>query len=366
MKEATWREGRGRDARMLVVDGQRMASLHVADVASELRAGDLVVLNDAATLPALLRGTTERGEEVEVRLAAHGGDGSFRAVLFGAGDTSMRTEDRGPAPRVRAGETLRLTSEWESSKSESSSEPESKSSSEPVVEVVEVDAARPRLVTLRFSGDAEAAIFRVGRPVQYAYVSRPLSLFHVTPAFAAEPWAFEPASAGLTLDFATLARIRAKGAEIALITHAAGLSSLGDPSLDALLPFPELSRVPEETVDAVRRTKARGGRVFAIGTTVVRALESAAVMGPRLLDARFGLTSLVLDEARELRVVDAVLTGVHVPGESHNELLTAFQPRSVLGDACERAEREGYRSHELGDTMLVFAHAAMQAARAVA
>jgi len=349
MKEATWRDGKGSDAQMLVVDGARTVSRHVSDLANEVRAGDLVVLNDAATLPALLTGSTASGEQVEARLAAHEQDGTFRAVLFGSGDTSMKTEDRGPAPRVKAGETLTFTIEPTAMSTPMSSVMT-------WAEVVHVDAAQPRLVSLRFHGAAEPAIFAVGKPVQYAYVSRPLSLFHVTPVFAAEPWAFEPASAGLTLDFATLSRVRAKGAELALITHAAGLSSLGDPSLDALLPFAELSRVTAETADAVRRTKARGGRVFAIGTTVVRALESASVPRPRVIEPRFGLTSLLVGEERALGVVDVVLTGVHVPGESHHELLTAFQSRDVLAKACDHAERDGYRSHELGDTMLVFAH----------
>ena len=85
------------------------------------------------------------------------------------------------------------------------------------------------------------------------------------------------------------------------------------------------------------------------------ALESAAVPGPTILAARAGLTSLLVGEERALGVVDVVLTGVHVPGESHHELLLAFQPRDVLGAACERAEQEGFRSHELGDTMLVHA-----------
>ncbi len=348
MREATWREGRGRDAKMLVVDGTRTASLRVGDLDSEVHAGDLIVLNDAATMPALLRGRTARGEEVEVRLAAHAGDGAFVAVLFGEGDTSMRTEERAEAPRVKEGETVRLRSR---SRGKGKVEVEV----EVEVEVVSVDVDHPRLVTLRFSGRAEEAIFRFGIPVQYAYVSRPLSLFHVTPAFAAEPWAFEPASAGLTLDFRTLARLRAKGAELAVVTHAAGLSSLGEPALDALLPFAELSRVTEATAEAVRRTKARGGRVFAVGTTVVRALEGAAVSGPAILAARAGLTSLLVGEERALGVVDVVLTGVHVPGESHHELLAAFQPRDVLGAACERAEQDGFRSHELGDTMLVYA-----------
>jgi S-adenosylmethionine:tRNA ribosyltransferase-isomerase len=113
--------------------------------------------------------------------------------------------------------------------------------------------------------------------------------------------------------------------------------------------------VTEQTAASVRRAKASGARVIAIGTTVTRALESAAVRGERRIEARAGLTSLRLHEGHALAIVDAVLTGVHVPGESHHELLAAFQPREVLLAACEMAERLGFRSHELGDAMLFFA-----------
>ena len=324
-----------------------MRSTRTASLPRELRAGDLVVVNDAATLPSLLRATTAGGEPVEVRLAAHvlpGNDPSdadvgntMAAVLFGAGDTTMRTEERGAPPRVAVGDKLKIGESLEAT-------------------VVSVSAKHARLCTLQFSrARMGSGIFEVGVPVQYAYIEKPLSIHHVTPVFAAEPWAFEPASAGLTLDFHTLAEIRAGGVDLATITHAAGLSSLGDPELDGELPFPELSRVSKETADRVRVTKANGGRVVAIGTTVTRALESAAVAGTRLIEPRAGLTSLRLSEAYELRVVDAVLTGMHVPGESHHELLAAFQDRDVLLAGCELAERLEYRSHEFGDTMLVFA-----------
>jgi S-adenosylmethionine:tRNA ribosyltransferase-isomerase len=344
---ATKPRERGERARMLVVgseprDADRLGTID--DLARELRAGDLLVLNDSATLPALLRGRTSAGDFVEARLAAHVGSSSFRAVLLGAGDTNVRTEDRAAPPLLERGARITFRG--------------SNGSPALVGTIAHVDAKHARLVELEFSERDEAAltdaIFRVGRPIQYAYVEKRLALWDVTSRFASEPWSFEPASAGLTLDWRLLSRLREAGVAIANITHAAGISSTGDETLDARLPFAETSRVTEETAAIVRATKRAGGRVVAVGTTVTRALESAATRDDRILEARDGLTELRIDERHSLGVVDAILTGVHVRGESHHELLHAFQSDARLARACEAAEKAGFRTHELGDTMLVY------------
>src|SRR5262249_14918386 len=121
-----------------------------------------------------------------------------------------------------------------------------------------------------------AAIYAAGRPVQYSYLSAPLELWDVQTAYASRPWAFEAPSAGLPLDGATLVALRRRGIAIATLTHAAGLSSRGAPATAAALPLPARSDIPAETVAAIETARSRGGRVVAVGTTVVRALEGAA------------------------------------------------------------------------------------------
>jgi S-adenosylmethionine:tRNA ribosyltransferase-isomerase len=136
------------------------------------------------------------------------------------------------------------------------------------------------------------------------------------------------------------------------LTHAAGISSTGDPELDKRLPFDEPYIIPETTADAIQRTRAAGGMITAIGTTVVRALESAAIdsglvaPGPGIAHGRIGPET-------KLQVVDAVLTGMHEPGESHFELLRAFADDTVLHLAHRTATESCYRSHEFGDSMLL-------------
>jgi S-adenosylmethionine:tRNA ribosyltransferase-isomerase len=160
-------------------------------------------------------------------------------------------------------------------------------------------------------------------------------------------------SAGRVLRVPLLRALRKKGVAIATVTHAAGLSSTGDPALDAALPLPELSLIPETAVAAVEEAKGRGGRVVAVGTTVVRALEGAHREGR--LRAGANRTDLRIGLGFRPRVVAGLLTGLHEPGESHFELLQAFAPRPLLESAIVHARDEGYLGHEFGDASLILA-----------
>ena len=157
-----------------------------------------------------------------------------------------------------------------------------------------------------------------------------LALWDVWTSIAGPPVAFEPPSAGFALDWRALsAAMRGRGVAFATITHAAGISSTGDEELDRRLPFDEPYRIPPATAAAIRRMRARGGRIVAIGTTVVRALEHAATRRRRV-QAGEGLATQRIGPATGLRVVDAILSGTHEPGTSHYELLRAFTDDATL------------------------------------
>ena len=164
-------------------------------------------------------------------------------------------------------------------------------------------------------------------------------------------------SAGRPLTARVIAELRARGVSVVAITHAAGLSSTGDPALDAVLTLPERTEVPDVTWAAVQAAT----RVVAVCTSVVRALESAA------RGVRSGRTTLRIGPSTKLLAVDALLTNVHAPGESHWELLRAFadelassstptkriahipQPPSlkksiIARSSCSSAGRRGERS----------------------
>lgn len=169
---------------------------------------------------------------------------------------------------------------------------------------------------------------------------------------AALPAAFEPPSAGFALDWRMLGELAQRGVRSAALTHAAGISSTGDPALDRRLPLDEPYRIPGVTVRSIAATRARHGRVVALGTTVVRALEHASRdrAGPR---PGHGLATNRIGAGTALRVVDAIVTGVHQAGESHFELLRAFASEHVLQRMARALEQEGYRSHEFGDSVLL-------------
>jgi S-adenosylmethionine:tRNA ribosyltransferase-isomerase len=340
MKAARLPTQRAPDARLLVVDARGgLTHARRARLVDFLNAGDLLVANDAATLPASLTGVHQpTGRAIEVRLAGRRSLAvddvrEFTAVVFGDGDWRTPTERRPLPPPLRPGDTLVLG---------------------PLRASVLGLQGHPRLLSLRFEGEADAVwagIARHGKPIQYAHVPQPLALWDVWTRVAALPVAFEPPSAGFVLDWALLSALKARGVGFATLTHAAGISSTGDDALDARLPLHEPYDIPPATVEAIAQAQAKGRRVIALGTTVTRALEHAASLGD--LRAGAGVADQRLGPVTRLQVVDAIVSGTHEPGTSHYELLRAFTGDEVLRTASAELERAGYLTHEFGDTVLV-------------
>jgi S-adenosylmethionine:tRNA ribosyltransferase-isomerase len=326
-------------ARLLVADATGgLRHLPRTALASLFEPGDVIVANDAATLPAMLKGAHLRsGEPIEVRLAAWvrlRDPERFVAVAFGAGDHRQRTEDRSPPPPLLEGDRLDLS---------------------PLSATVERALGHPRLIGIRFAGSRVhvlEGLARHGRPVQYAHVPEPLTLWDTWTSLAADPIAFEPPSAGFALDWRTLASWRERDVRFATLSHAAGLSSTGDPALDQRLPFDEFYQIPRSCASAVREAQRQGRRVVAIGTTVVRALEAAASAHGSLRHGE-GIARGRIGRGAQLRIVDTILTGVHRPGESHFDLMRAFANDDRLALIGSAVEERGYRSHEFGDSLLI-------------
>jgi S-adenosylmethionine:tRNA ribosyltransferase-isomerase len=312
-------------ARLLVIDPESgaLGDHEFEDLPRFIQHGDVVVLNDAATLPASIFATV-RGQPVELRFLSVEPP---RAVLFGAGDHRTRTEHRAPPPEVREGDRI---------------------------DAFVVRHVKGRLLELH--GDAVSALYARGRPIQYAHVQDPLPLYAVQTLYASRPWAAEMPSAGRPIRASTLRALREAGATIATLTEAAGVSATGDPTIDEALPLPERYAIPEETVRAVRDAR----RVIAVGTSVTRALEGCVgTFGElRAVDA---ITDLRIGEDTGLQVVDALLTGMHEPGTSHYDLMQAFAGSGVLERADRHATERGYLGHEFGDATLIMRGAIQRA-----
>jgi S-adenosylmethionine:tRNA ribosyltransferase-isomerase len=329
------------DARLMVVD----ASGHVvhkrrADFPALVHSGDVVIANDAATLPASLFGIhVATGSPIELRLAGRRSLSPrhidrFTAVAFGAGDFRTPTESRPLPPAFGAGDVLQLG---------------------PLDAVVRAILKHPRLIEVAFRGSAQEiweGLARHGRPIQYSYLAAPLALWDTWTTIASRPVAFEPPSAGFLLDWRLVDTLRARGAIFVTLTHAAGISSTGDARLDAMFPLAEAYEIPLRTANAIDAARRRGARIIAVGTTVVRALEDAAARDGRVRAGRASAT-LRVGALTPLQIVDALVTGQHEPGTSHYELLRAFQDDSVLGQMIAEAEMHGYRTHEFGDSLFI-------------
>jgi Queuosine biosynthesis protein len=221
--------------------GEKLRLLSLEALPSLLGPGDVVVLNDAATFPGSLHFQHD-GQTLEVRLFEKTPTG-FRAVLFGPGDFHTRTEDRAAPPRLPEGTRLELAGL--------------------TALISRVDPRSPRLVELEFLADDAtqwAHLYAHGAPIQYAHQPTPLPLWAVQNVYAERPWAAELPSAGHHLSHRVLGRLGAHGVRIARLTHATGLSSTGDPRIDASLPFPERYDIPSRPRRPFNRRRASSQR----------------------------------------------------------------------------------------------------------
>lgn len=318
------------EVRLLVVKDGRLEDSSIESLPEQLRPGDLLVVNDAATLPASFSARDARNQPVEIRLTTQLQDNVWQAVVFGEGDWRTPTEHRAAPPLFAAGDEIHLAPDF-------------------IARVAGEDPRGPRLLTLIFNQSGAALwqkLYTHGKPVQYSYMNDELKLWSVQNIYGSRPWAVEMPSAGHALSWNLLLRLLRKGIEVVPITHGAGLSSTGDDALDQSLPLAERYEIPAATMEAVRRTHSRGGRVIAIGTSVVRALESAE-------QGLAGFTTLKLGPDSTRSVVDGLLTGTHDVSESHYQLLRAFLPEDTLAAVSRHLEAQGYLTHEFGDLCLV-------------
>ena len=330
MKAAQAPRAEKKTVKLLVVEAGELHDGLMARLPDHLRAGDLLVVNDAATLPASLHGRDEHDHPVEIRLAAQLSDRSWQAVVFGAGDWRTPTEHRPAPPHVNVGEEIAFANDFSAI-------------------VLNESKLSGRLLDLEFNRSGEAlwqGIYRYGKPVQYSYMTQELNLWSVQNVYGSRPWAVEMPSAGHALDWQLLLKLKEKGIQIATLTHGAGLSATGDEHIDRALPLAERFEIPAATMATVLKTKAAGGRVIAVGTSVVRALESASL-------GLSGVTTLKIGPTHQLQLVDGLLTGTHDVTESHYQLLKAFLPERLLDNISQHLEEHNYLTHEFGDACLI-------------
>ncbi|MEU9229820.1 S-adenosylmethionine:tRNA ribosyltransferase-isomerase [Streptomyces massasporeus] len=323
--------GLERDAvRMLVSRGAEVAHHTFRELPLLLRAGDLLVVNTSATLAAAVDGWTGH-TRVVVHFSTRGDDGRWAVELRepdGRGTT--RTRAGGPAGRevcLPGGVGLVLEDP--------------------------LSGRGERLWWARVSGAGVPGLLReYGRPVRYAYTERdqPLSAYQTVFALpsADGTGSAEMPSAARPFTARLVAELVSRGVLFAPVTLHTGVASAEahEP------PYPERFAVPEASARLIEAARAGGGRVVAVGTTAVRAVESA-VGADGAVRARAGWTDLVVTPERGVRVVDGLLTGLHEPEASHLLMLEAVAGRVAVERGYEAALQGRYLWHEFGDVHLV-------------
>jgi S-adenosylmethionine:tRNA ribosyltransferase-isomerase len=314
------------EVRMAVVDSDRTHHRQARELPLWLEQGDLLVVNVSATLPSALE-VERRGCTWGLHVSAELDDGAWAVELRRPGNTGPGVPEPGEVLRLPGGVRLRIADPHPDGQTRLW-----RATTLPVV-------------------DRVAYLRRHGSPIRYPYLHGKWPISDLQNVYAAVPGSAEMPSAGRPLSRRVLVDLMSAGVVIAPLVLHTGVASQESHEP----PQPEWASVPAATARLVNVTRAAGGRVVAVGTTVVRALESAAsddgAVAP--YDA---WTSLVLSSARPARVVSGLLTGLHEPEASHLDLLEAVAGRELVDRAyadITTPDAPRYLWHEFGDSMLL-------------
>jgi S-adenosylmethionine:tRNA ribosyltransferase-isomerase len=318
--------GFGRDdVGMLVATRSDRAVVHASfrDLPQFLETGDLLVVNTSATLPAALDARIG-DREVELRLSTPAAGGCWVVEL--------RAADGAPLVRPPIGARLQLPGDAHA-------------------DLIAPYAGGKRLCVARLElGDEplEDYLRRHGHPIRYGYVPDAWPIETYQTVFALDPGSAEMPSAGRPFTTELVTELVARGVLIAPLTLHTGVSSpeRGEP------PYPERYQVPDATARLVNAVHEWGGRVIAVGTTVVRALETVAAADGRVREGE-GWTSLVVTPESGVRVVDGLVTGLHDSESSHLAMLEAMAGVELLEHSYREARERRYVFHEFGDVHLI-------------
>jgi S-adenosylmethionine:tRNA ribosyltransferase-isomerase len=327
--------GLARDAvRLLVLDKRTGATTHVRffDLPNFLSPGDVLVVNTSATIPAKLCARVA-DEAIQLHLATKLSEDTFIVERRTAnGGPDRRTFARGTHIEIVDVESMRV---------------------EAVVEVERQFHPNSRLWVVKSDKNLFEIAKRIGLPIRYSYVKDELNVSAYQTVFARTYGSAEMPSASRPFTHSVLKRLAARGVKIrSLILHTGVSSHEVERDLEHHPVLPEWYHIPAATAVAVNQAKARGHRIIAVGTTVIRALESAVMPNGEVMPGSNWTTHLVTPETPPI-VVTGLITGMHESQSSHLALLYSFVKPEMLRRAYEEAVRHGYLWHEFGDSNLI-------------
>jgi S-adenosylmethionine:tRNA ribosyltransferase-isomerase len=321
------------------VEVDTIAHARFSELPRWLAPGDLLVVNTSGTLNAALTARTSNGDRFEVHLSTRVPGNLWVVEVRRPGPVASlpyRDARAGAALDLEGGGCITLLA--------------------PYPLVTSLDAqSRLWIAALELAEPVLPYLERFGSPIRYSYVAQswPESMYQTV--FANEPGSAEMPSAARPFTPELVTRLVSAGIQIAPVLLHTGVASLEDHEP----PYEEFFRVPPETADRVNETKRAGHRVVAVGTTVVRALETVTDTRGRA-SAGEGWTSVVIGPRRPLRAVNGIITGFHEPHATHlamiEEVIVAAgggRLSSHLDRAYREAQQAGYLWHEFGDSHLI-------------
>lgn len=326
---AEWRGFARDEIRLLVGTPTGITHTRFRSITDHLRAGDVLVVNNSATIAGEVDATLD-GDPVVLHVAAELDDGDRVVELRSAPDAGRALLDASPGDVIEVGAVrLRLTEPW------------------PTGQPSSPTGVGNRLWRASVEGDLVAALARDGRPIAYGYLDRRYPLAAYQTVFATRPGSSEMASAGRPFTHELVTDLVARGVLFAPVTLHTGFSSqeAGE------APGPEWFEVPGATARLVNNARAASSRVIAVGTTATRAIESAVQNGS--VAAAVGWTERVVTPADPPRVIDGLITGWHDPHASHLLLVESVAGRELTQAAYDAAVAQGYLWHEFGDSALL-------------
>jgi len=308
----------------------RVIHARFRDIGDFLDPGDVLVVNTSGTMNAAVEAEREDGEALELHLSTRLPAGLWvvevRRPICGATEPFRRARP-GETLSLPAGATATLLTPYTDGGGEGS---------------------RLWVATLELPEPLDGYLDRHGFPIRYRYVREEWPPEYYQTVYATEKGSAEMPSAGRAFTPELITRLVAKGVQFAPLLLHTGVASLEDDEP----PYEEFYRVPPETARLVNAARAAGRRVVAVGTTVIRALETVTGKDG-ISHPGEGWTDLVVTPERGIRSADAMLTGLHEPRSTHLAMLEALADRERLETAYEEALHEGYLWHEFGDLHLI-------------
>ncbi|MCE7735153.1 MAG: S-adenosylmethionine:tRNA ribosyltransferase-isomerase [Candidatus Heimdallarchaeota archaeon] len=308
--------------------------------------GDVIVINQSGTIPGSMQGKVMRtNEDIEIRLAGWVGTDftcgyNWKAITFAGGDWRQKTEDRKDINNLFKGDIITFQNGL-------------------FMTVKEIFVKPGKFIQIEFQTDISSEelwnkIYEIGTPIQYSYLEDQLAIWDQQTLFSGPPLSLEPPSASFQFSWSLINKLIRKGVIIVPISHSAGISSTGNTEVDSYLPLPEIYEVNKKSADSIQNAKMEGKKIIALGTSVVRALEAIASKNEGKIVPSKDITNFVIHQNYQTQVVTGIISGMHIPEESHMQIMLAFTTDDLLLDGYNLAVEDEYHWHEYGDLTLVY------------